>query len=431
MRNPQRRVRVKSAGPLGALAMVATAAISLAIPAAVLAASSRSADSKAPFSHAWAQHVRPIAHGRPGAIRNPRPNAAAWAVGYPFKLPTGYQSPTGIAADTVGNGVWLFAQGGDSTAPLDTVFYWSGSKLTAYQLDAADPTLQGGAQTPIVVDADGMAWIGDNRTLVSVNRQTGVITTFKLPDVAIAAPSSGLPVPPPMASAQDFTVIDALAISAEGSVVIARQFATEFQSFDPSTHQTTTLALPAGTILAGLGNDVAGQAGGEIAAVLYAGQGVHELGQYSNGQWTISQGPCPAYAVSMTASSVAVTGPDCIAVGTVSGTAEPARLSIQPASQTAGSEDQACAVSLASGTVAMCSPLGLAVAQPGSGTSTEVSLGQIVSAISAGPGGQTAGTASGLVALPITPGLMSAASSGDLWFVPAQGGTAVGLLSPP
>jgi hypothetical protein len=309
------------------------------------------------------------------------------------------------------------------------VFYWSSrtGQLTAYQLDAANPPLQGGLRTPIAVDTHGVAWIGDNRTLISVSRLTGTISTFQLPDVTIGAPGSGLPQPPPMGSAQDATDINALAIAPDGSVVIARQFATELQIFSPSTGQTTPLSLPSGTSLAGLGQDVAGQGTGDIAAVLYAGNGIHELGQYANGQWAVSQAPCPAHAVSMTASTIAVTGPGCVAIGTVPSSGQPAGLATQPSSGTAGSEDQPCAVPLTSGTIAMCAPGGMTLASPGSSVTSRVALGQIVSQLSPGPAGAAGG---GLVALTITPGLMSAGSAGELWFVPAQGGTAIGLLSP-
>jgi hypothetical protein len=431
MPHPRRHVGSNRAGRLRMLATLAVAGMSLAIPAAVLATSAHQAGAKTDIrasGGAWVRHLRHLTHGRPGAIIKPQATSPTSAVTYPIKLPAGYQTPTGMAAYIAGNGLWLFAQGGDS-APLDTVFYWSSTtgQLTGYQLDAANPALQGGVQTPIAVDAHGVAWIGDNRTLVSVNRQTRTISTFQLPDVTIGAPGSGLPEPPPMASAQDFTDIDALAIAPDGSIVIARQFATELQIFDPSTHQATPLPLPSGTSLAGLGQDVAGQGAGDIAAVLYAGNGIHELGQYTNGQWDVSQGPCPAYAVSMTASTIAVTGPDCIAIGAVPGSTKPAGLAAQPSSGTAGSEDQPCAVPLTSGTVAMCAPGGITLASPGSSASAGVALGQIVSMLSSGPASPANG---GLVALTITPGLMSAGSNGDLWFIPAQGGTAIGLLSP-
>jgi len=433
MRISRRHARGRSTGKPGMLVMLTVAAASVAVPAAVLAASVHSPAGKdaAPTPRpAWALHLRHLSHGRPGAIMKPQIGSATWSVTYPVQLPHGYQTPTGMAADILGDGVWLFAQGGTPASPLDTVFYWSNTtaKLDAYQLAATDPTLQGGAQTPIAVDADGVAWIGDNKTLISVNRQTGTISTFDLPDVSTATPGSGLPVPPPGADAQDFTDIDALAIAPDGSIVVARQFATELEIFDPSTQQASSLPLPEGTSLAGLGEDVASGLGGDIAAVLYAGQGIHELGQYSSGQWTVSQEPCPAYAVSMTGTAIAVTGPDCVAVGTVPGGTGPATMTVQPGSSAYGSESQACAVPLTTGTVATCSPGGIALAEPGSASATRLGLGRIVSAIPAS--GQAEGAGAELVALPVTPGSMSAGTNGALWFVPAQGGTSIGLLSP-
>lgn len=165
----------KRAGQLNFLAALAIAVLSLALPAAVLAASRHPAGSLATGSPSGTtgpslMHYTIVKHGHPGAIIRPRATAAGVTISYPIQLPAGYQAPTGIAADPGGQGVWLFAQGGSPASPLDTVFYSPGATgpLTEYQLDATNPALQGGAQTPIAADSSGDAWIGDNRTLVSV-----------------------------------------------------------------------------------------------------------------------------------------------------------------------------------------------------------------------------------------------------------------------
>jgi hypothetical protein len=370
-------------------------------------------------------------HLRAGSVIQPRPSAAGWQVSYPIRLPAGYQAPTGIAADPDGAGVWFFASGGTAAHPLDTVFYWAAGRgtLSRYQLDGANQALQAGAQTPIAVTADGTAWIGDNRTLVSVNRRTGAIRTLPLPAVSVARRNSaGLPVPPVARYAQGFTDIDALAIAPGGDLVIARQFATELQVLNPASHLISSVRLPRRTELAGLGADIAGLGRGEVGAALYAGHGVHELGQYAQSRWQVTRGRCPAYAVAMTATAIAATGPGCVAVGTLA-PAGPARLAVQPASATAGSQQQACAVPLGGGQLALCSRRGLAVARAGAGSAVTLVLGQIVGLLPAGPAGQAGSTAGGMVLSAITPGLMAPAGQ-RLWFVPAQGGSVIGLVSP-
>ena len=346
---------------------------------------------------------------------------------YPIELPAPYHSPTGIATDP-GGGVWLFAQGGTAATPLDTVFYWSNatSQLSQFQLDGSNPALQAGADTPIVVDEAGTAWVGDNRTLVSVDRATGTVTSITLPDVAFEGSNgNGLPTPPSATYAEDYSDIDALALAPDGSIVVARQYATELQLVDPSSGAVTSLPLPPGTELASLGSgDVAGLGADEIAATLYAGEGVHELGQYAAGSWTVSQSPCPAYAVSMTSTMIAVTGPGCVSTAYLPASGA-STLQPQPVSSEVGSEQYPGAVPLGSSHVAINEGGTIEIAPLGAAVTATVSLGQIAVALSSSPGGSSQ---AGVTSSPISAGLTAPTAGGSLWFVPAQGGTSVGLL---
>lgn len=369
---------------------------------------------------------------RPGQIMKPLrvASSAAWSVTYPVTLPAGYQSPTGIAAAANGSDLWLFAQGGSSSAPLDTLFYWTSrtNSLTAYQLDTANESLQAGLYTPIVVDSSGNAWLGDNRTLVYVDRGTGEVTTLTLPDVATASTSSDLPVPPTIGQAEDYTSIDALAVAPDGSIVVARQYATALQLVNTSTEAVTGLSLPAGTELASLGEgDIAGAGTGEIAAALYAGSGVHELGQYSSASgWTLSTSPCPAYAVSMTGDVLGVTGPNCAAFGTDNSAVAPT-LESQETTMVTGSEHYACAVYLGQDRVALCGSNVIGMSTLGGASTTSVALGEIAQAPPSYPNASQQVT--GPTSSPIAPGLIATSGDGSLWFVPEQGSQAVGRIT--
>jgi streptogramin lyase len=175
-----------------------------------------------------------------------------WAVSYPVHLPSGYQTPSGIAA--TGSALWLFANGGTPQAPLNTAFEWSNGQLQSYQLDSSNPALQAASDTPIVVDPSGTAWIGVNRTLVSVNPTSGAIDSFTLPDVTMTSSGTGLPVPPSTTSAEIYTDIDAIALGANGDIVIGRMYAAELQLLDPASGGISVIPLPSGTELAGLGS---------------------------------------------------------------------------------------------------------------------------------------------------------------------------------
>ena len=95
---------------------------------------------------------------------------------------------------------------------------------------------------------------------MSVDRATGTVTSITLPDVAFEGSNgNGLPTPPSATYAEDYSDIDALALAPDGSIVVARQYATELQLVDPSSGAVTSLPLPPGTELASLGSgDVAG-----------------------------------------------------------------------------------------------------------------------------------------------------------------------------
>ena len=326
--------------------------------------------------------------------------------------------------------MWLFANGETPQAPLDTAFEWSNGQLHSYQLDSSNPALQAGSDTPIVVDATGTAWIGLNRTVVSVDPISGSIDTFTLPDVSVADSGSGLPVPPPGTPAELFTDIDAMALGANGDVIIGRMYATELQVLDLSTGGISAIPLPDPTELSGTGaGDLTGN-GSEVAAALYAGQGEHELGQYVDESWVVSDSDCDASAVSMGSGLLAVTGDGCVAVGALA-EGQPATVSSQPVSSNVpitASSDGPCAMAVSPTEVAYCSQDALGIGPVGESSDVSVALGQIAEGPPSIPGGATSGGVIGNTLTPITPGLLAASGSGALWFVPAEGGTDVGVV---
>ncbi len=85
---------------------------------------------------------------------------------------------------------------------------------------------------------------------------------------------------------------------------MARMFATELQGVDASAGTASAIPLSAGTALAGLGHDLAGDGSTPIVAALYTSSAKHELGQYVDWVWSIYHG-CATYAVSMSVGEVA------------------------------------------------------------------------------------------------------------------------------
>lgn len=259
------------------------------------------------------QLSRPFADG---GIRPPVHLPIGWSVTYPVDLPHGYNTITGIASSATGHDLWVFAQG-----PDERLFHimLPNRVVKSYSLDPAGGRLHAGLETPVAIASSGTVWVGVNESLLELDQATGEVRTTRLPPVSVGAPDSGLPqLPVPNGGA--YAGIDALTIRSDGSIIVGREFATAIQIFNPATKAVTALPLPPRTALVGLGStDLAQDAdGSELAAALYAPNGVDELGQYSNGAWTLSGG-CPAYGVVIYRSEITVSGSHCVAYGAING----------------------------------------------------------------------------------------------------------------
>jgi hypothetical protein len=358
--------------------------------------------------------------GRPPSAS--KDTSTSWTVRYPISLPAGYVAPTGIAPDSTG-GLWMLAAGRVAGSPRETLFHWTGVSgvLSSYAINGSATGSGVGMRTPIVVDDAGDVWLGINSTLVDFNPASGEATTVRLPAVTMGARGSGLPSLPtrdPGAHAE----IDALAISSNGSIVVGRAFATELQTVDPNTLAVETIALPSGTALAGLGaGDISSSsAGGMVAATLYSGSGVHEIGLLVHGYWSTSSTPCHAYATSMAHQVLAVSGPRCVATATLSTNRTPAVLrSLHVVALT----ENPCAVAVSDSTILVCVSGGMAALTNGKQSPT-FSLGRVRVTPSIGGSGSGSGASSQAV----TPALLCTGSLGTEWFVPAQKGAVVGLI---
>jgi hypothetical protein len=325
--------------------------------------------------------------------------------------------------------VWLFAQGMISGSPQETLFHWSPSaspSLASFAVDTSDASLNAGLETPIVVDQSGRAWLGINQTLLIAAPGSSGLTTVSLPAVTVGAPGSGLPTVP-VANPGATVPIESLALGPGNTIVVGRAFATELQVVDVASLTVSSIPLPTGTALAGLGpNDIASDPGGNVvAAVLYSGSGVHELGQYVNGTWTIDTEPCPAYAATVSAQTLVVAGPSCVAAGAIDSddpatTAPVALTTVNVQGLPQGSSQ---AIALNSSTVLADLGNGIVSASAGS-QSSPVSLGTTV------PGPSSFQASSSPAPVPIRLALVTAASQGGVWFVPDAGAVRVGLVSP-
>jgi len=352
--------------------------------------------------------------------------SSSWSVSYPFTLPAGYQPPTGMATDPHDAGVWLFAQRlTPNQTVAETVFHWADGKLSTYDIDTSNSALLAGAQTPMVVDAHNIVWVGVNRNVLRIDPVAmEPIQTLPLPDVPTYDNSSGLPSPPVQgAEAEGFTSVDSIAL-VDDTVMIGRRFSTVLQSMDLSTLQVTDIPLPQNTELAGLDSDLAGNSQGPLYVVLYNRDGSHELAQYGSHRWLdLTVNPCPAYAARVSGAQVIVSGADCVARGAATTSGSPTQLATVTSSQRRGTAISADAFLVWSNTESDI------VDQNGKATDRPA-LGQVVVVQHAAPMAQrSASTPVDHTLVPITPGLTASNGNGSLWFIPAQGGSSVGLIS--
>jgi hypothetical protein len=362
----------------------------------------------------------------PGGIIAPPRDQSGWRVSYPIKMPAGYDAPSSLVADASGRSVWFFAQGRVDGRPRETLFEWSVSSggLRAYPIDNSDRALEAGAWTPIVVDRSGRAWLGINSTLVIFRPDGSRARLLALPPVKVGNRKRGLPGSPGPDPGRHAN-IDALALGPGGSIDVARAFATELQSVNPRTLHVRDITLPTDSAIAGLGEDIVSGAG-VVAAVLYKGTGVHELGQYTRRSWSISDRPCAAYGASASGSVLVVSGPNCVERGTIL-EREAATMSRLHVPSFAGLPHPAIASSPS--TILSATRHGLAVTK--AGRSVVISLGKIK--VREGPpsGGGPSPPARAYSAsknVDIVPGLMSSIGNGEAWFVPEPAGRVIGLV---
>ena len=360
---------------------------------------------------------------RLGRLHLPSQSVSGWTVSYPIALPAGYETPTGLALDTSG-GVWAFSQALVNGTPLESLFHWSANftLLSSYAIDPTDADLQAGLQTPVVIDSSGTAWLGLNSTLVIAKPSQPTLTTVSLPSVTVGSSGSGLPTfPGPNPGAE--TPIDSLAVAPDGSIIVGRAFATELQEVNTSTLDVANIALPQGTALAGLGvGDVSrSMTNGDIAAALYSSSGVHELGQYMQGAWSVDGGSCPAYATSMSQQELVVTGPACVASASI--TQDSSAVTVQPLSLT-GLTNLPCAAQISPTTLLVCVSGGVS-ALIGSSQSPTIQLGEAPTGPSIG--GSPSGVKDGLV--PVLPSLICSGEIGEAWFISRQAGGTIGLIT--
>lgn len=363
---------------------------------------------------------------RAGAIGLPADNPADISVRYPILLAHGFETVGGISSDAAG-GVWGFVQGGSQGAGVnEALFHWnvSGALIDEVDLTPLGPMAETGADSPVVTDATGDAWVGLRRSLIEVS-DGGIGQVIALPDVSLPTAGSSLPLPPSAPGgppAVQFTNVESLAIGPSGEIVVGRRFSTDLQLVDPGTRVVTTLALPSGTTLAGLGQDLSATSS-YITAALYAGNGQYELGTYTSGAWALlgGAGSCPAYHISTKGAQLLAAGSGCV---------EARQMSANTAStllyrQTLGSSEAARAYALGGKRFILQTNAGQYVEAATS--AVPISLGTIVVSAYSSPAGSKKFR---MRTEPVMLGDQTASSvDGSIWFVPAQGGRHIGRLT--
>lgn len=354
---------------------------------------------------------------------------AAPQVQYPVTLPSGYEQPTGLASDSSG-GVWFFAQGLADDVPQETLFHWSSAQqpMSRYVIDTSETSLNAGQYTPVIADQAGGAWLGINNHLLFTVPGSSELQVVPLPAVTVGAPDSGLPQLPGM-DPGNTAPVESLAIGPGGTILVARTFATELQVVDPATLAVSTIPLPASTAFVGMGaSDLAsGNSGSLVAAVLYSSSGVHELGQYVDNAWTVSDVPCGAYEATISAGTLAIDGDGCVAAGAISSTSagtSSAQAPVQLTSVTIQGLPHGPVHAIALDSSAVLTDLGPGiVSADGELQSTAVTLGDFVPGPSSKGDGQATPSPQ-----PVTMTLVAPAAIGSVWFVPDGGGPRLGLV---
>jgi hypothetical protein len=315
-----------------------------------------------------------------------------------------------------------------SGANAETIFEWSSStdSLTSYPIQTTSDDLGIGAFAPITIDDSGSIWIGLNRTLLRLNPQTGAETTLALPPVEVAAAGSGLPEYP--GPPGQYNAIDSLVLDGAGDIVVSRTFATQLQSVDPSSFAVSDLDVPLGTVLAGYGGaDLASdETTNGLAVVLFSASNGNELGQYVNGDWYVGGGGCPAMGVTYSDNELAVSGQDCVTLGSGGSGQSPEVFTESIAIQEI---PYVGVFRLNNGVTVGGSTTGLTSIASG-GQDTGISLGSVYSSPSVGASSNSykVNGSSEPDTVLISPALIAPSGADQIWFVPAQGIAEVGLV---
>ncbi len=168
------------------------ARLRLVVIAAAAALTAGGAAAATALSSAGAQDSAGTAPGLPGTLHAPAGATAGIRVTYPARVPAGYGSTSGLAADGRG-GAWYFSE----SARQDTLFHVLGAtgKTARYQIPRS-LAIRSGSTTPLVTDGSEV-WIGINSTLVGVSTSTGAVRTVRLPVLPLVSRKvADLPVPP-------------------------------------------------------------------------------------------------------------------------------------------------------------------------------------------------------------------------------------------
>jgi len=343
--------------------------------------------------------------------------ASAASVSYPETLPAGYGSITGLAASASGDDAWYFAE----SATRDTLFRYSAAtrQPRKYQLPVG-VGLRAGMYTPIAIEGTDQAWIGINSSLVHVNGATGAVTVTKLAPPSIASSEAGhLPFVPTGYTASAFEGIQSMTVASDGTLYIGRLFASALEAYDTKTGAMRDVALPSGSVLEGVGTDLAVGADGEVTAVLARpASGSVAIAAEQVGTWhSVATPGCAAQAVTPGSAGAMLVGASCASRVTASAAAPLA---------TQDSRLNGTGVTLSATSEILGTTTGAILVRGAAVTS--VNLGNVSEgALTLPPNAPDKDVSS---AAPVTFTLTAGADASHVWFVPAVGaGLRIGLIT--
>ena len=364
---------------------------------------------------------RPHATASAGSARVTAAAASAASVTYPQTLPAGYGSITGLAASASGDDAWYLAE----SATRDTLFRYSAAtrQLRQYQLPVS-VALRAGLYTPIAIEGTDQAWIGINSSLVHVNGSTGAVTVTKLAAPPIASAEAGhLPFVPAGYTASAFEGIQSMTVTADGTLYIGRLFGSALEAYNTTTGAMRNVALPSGSVLEGVGTDLAVGADGAVTAVLARpATGSVAIAADQAGTWhSVATPGCAAQAVAPGSAGAMVVGATCasrVTASTAASTAAPLA--------TQSSRLNGTGVALSATAEILGTTTG-AILVRGAGATTvnlgTVSEGSLIMPPNAPDKNVPSST-------PVTFRLTAGADASHVWFVPAVGGgLRIGLIA--